>query len=81
MDVLLSTRVAWINDCTMALIYTLGVDAGGGAGGVWGAGTVGAGAEKAGCKEATGKVCSHDCRGECLRDSGSNVMLVGRGRL
>ena len=61
----------------MTLMSTLRVDAGGGAGGVWGPGTLGTGAGNAGCEDATGKVCYYDCRGECLRDSGANMMSMG----
>ena len=80
-DAVLSARVNWIIACTMALISTLGVYSRGGSGGVWGAGTMGAGAAKVCIEETTGEVCSHDCRGECSGESGSNVMSVGRGRL
>ena len=48
MDAELAVKVAWITACTMALISTLGVDAGGGAGGAGGAGTMDAGEAMAG---------------------------------
>ena len=61
----------------MALMSTLSVDAEGGAGGAWGAGSVGDRAGKYDREEATGEVWSHECRGECSRESGGNVMSVG----
>ena len=81
MDTSLAAMVACITACTMKLMSTLGIDSGGGAGFVRGATTVGAGAAKAGHEEATGEVCCHDYRGECLCESGGDMMLVGGGRL
>ena len=63
MEAALAAWVTLKNACTMVLMFTLGVDAKGGAGGAWGAGTVGARATKSGPEEATGEVWSHECRG------------------
>ena len=80
-DTSLAARIAWVNTYIMALMFMLGIDYGGEAGGSWGSGKVGAGAVKAGFEETIGEVCSHCCRGECLRESDINIMLVGRGSL
>ena len=45
-DAALAARVAWRNSWMTMLISALGVGAGGRAGGMWGFGTVGDGAEK-----------------------------------
>ena len=39
------------------------------------------GVEKAVLEEMTGEAWYHDWRGECLRELGWDVMLVGIGRL
>ena len=76
-----AARVACMTAWTMALMSTFGDDSEGGAGGVWGAGTVGARAVKAGIEEATGEVWSHEGREYFSREVGGNVMSVGGGRL
>ena len=58
----------------MGLMSLLSVDAGGGADGTWGAGTVDAEAERGGLAEMTGDSWSHDGRGKCSRESGRDVM-------
>ena len=65
----------------MSLMSTLGVDAGGGADGNWGTGTVYAESEKAGLADMTGDAWYHSWRGDCSRESGWDVMMVGIGRL
>ena len=74
-------RVAWTAVFTMTLVSMLGVDAGGGVDGMWGSGTMYAGAEKSGLAEITGDAWSHDWRGECSCELGWYIMSVEIGRL
>ena len=80
-DAVLASSFAWTAILMKVLMSTCGIDAGGKADVPWGARTKGDGAEKAGWGEITGDACSHDFRGDCLRELDRDVMLVEMRRL